>query len=1122
MNYNTDSIISYPSFEPSELRIRDILLSKDSIDDYQRLFFANLYFKSNYAINVKRIQYKTNNAFAFNNPLYLKKNAVFFNEIQSNINKKKNTSTNNNNNNQNIHASILDQNSNTKLSTTKRHRKLHDSISQIPNSKENNTLDCFEYQLPDVKVSMNYNSNSRSSSSTNNSMSNINNTDLFLINELKRLNSLRNSTAANTSDQKTISEKLKTLNELNINDDTFLIKGHVVDMVVKDNITNPSSGSNSANSNDSNIIFENVKDSNKDSVKDNSILTKNQQYKIIKDDHDSNLKTQLINPNNCVIWSCGTGYVFLTGIWRLYQDIMHGLISMERTNISDSAKTYDLNNREHTTYQLEYILNHAFYEPLTKDLVEKFDLPKELIKYIDSKEKPIRKRRNSGLMGQIPIDINNFLHKESKFYNNNNNTNINESSNNTINTGNISYNDLHWNNLSYDLKNYIIDTFRLSLLNNNKVKEEDLSTNLELNNIIQRIRGGYIKIQGTWLPIEVARLICVRFCYPIRYLLVPIFGENFPKECENWFKLMEWKITDIVEKTKKFNERKNSLDSNIANTDKTKINILKKRKNSTVHQKDSIDNNLYDGKKKKSKLNSIDLTVTPNIKKPSLIVQTGKDTIDVGKNYGDISPKTKIVSLSSNSSSNSPRSNNLNYNRETFTSPISSKGNKFNKFRLSLDKGEFNNTINDNGADILQTKNVTNNLHTTSNQPLPNNDNYEPNKFKLRQRSLPHFYLNELTNEIDNVTSKRSSLPSMNNFSVDRRSLTINERSFSNNETSNPRYDQDKILSYFNSRFEPINGLNSDGKTTQNFPTVKTVTKLATFFNTGSRRYSYNNVFNETGKQIGNNYYMNPSMRQSFDSNTMNVNEPAIDGNVNRNSSTSSYPSHTLYGSQQHHSAQESFSKSDHMPTTLPKPTNLPMTISMPMSNNFANQQGLLQQLPPNLPSNVSPFSSMAYPQVHHLVPIGNSSQIYPQLYPQVHDQHIMQLQQNPSTIKNPNIYNPYENNFSPQINNITNNQTDQNYNIIHNHDRNRKFIPRYLQEQQVNYSNLQTTPTASNNPDTSLTSSMPPTFPAVPQEQQINSTVPSTQNWNELLVTAQQQQRRNQEQNRDQNSIYM
>lgn len=53
----------------------------------------------------------------------------------------------------------------------------------------------------------------------------------------------------------------------------------------------------------------------------------------------------------------------------------------------------------------------------------------------------------------------------------------------------------------------------------------------ELEPVFRRVRGGFLKIQGTWVPYDVARTLALRICYPIRYALIPLFGANFPGEC---------------------------------------------------------------------------------------------------------------------------------------------------------------------------------------------------------------------------------------------------------------------------------------------------------------------------------------------------------------------------------------------------------------------------------------------------------------------------------------------------------------------------------------------------------------------------------------------------------------
>ncbi|KAI0244495.1 hypothetical protein L0F63_000967, partial [Massospora cicadina] len=48
-----------------------------------------------------------------------------------------------------------------------------------------------------------------------------------------------------------------------------------------------------------------------------------------------------------------------------------------------------------------------------------------------------------------------------------------------------------------------------------------------LANVIKKIRGGFLKIQGTWIPFESARSLAIRTCWPIRAELAVVFGPSF-------------------------------------------------------------------------------------------------------------------------------------------------------------------------------------------------------------------------------------------------------------------------------------------------------------------------------------------------------------------------------------------------------------------------------------------------------------------------------------------------------------------------------------------------------------------------------------------------------------------
>ncbi|KAJ6578117.1 hypothetical protein B0H19DRAFT_575954 [Mycena capillaripes] len=53
----------------------------------------------------------------------------------------------------------------------------------------------------------------------------------------------------------------------------------------------------------------------------------------------------------------------------------------------------------------------------------------------------------------------------------------------------------------------------------------------ELAQVIRRVRGGYLKIQGTWMPYEIALRLARRVAWNIREDLIPLFGPTFPSTC---------------------------------------------------------------------------------------------------------------------------------------------------------------------------------------------------------------------------------------------------------------------------------------------------------------------------------------------------------------------------------------------------------------------------------------------------------------------------------------------------------------------------------------------------------------------------------------------------------------
>ncbi|ODV87454.1 hypothetical protein CANARDRAFT_21405 [[Candida] arabinofermentans NRRL YB-2248] len=81
----------------------------------------------------------------------------------------------------------------------------------------------------------------------------------------------------------------------------------------------------------------------------------------------------------------------------------------------------------------------------------------------------------------------------------------------------------------------------------------------ELESELKRVRGGFLKIQGTWITFETAKKLASKFCYKIRYALVPIFGESFIHEClkpfEKGFGMLRLKVNDEELKKKRTRKR---------------------------------------------------------------------------------------------------------------------------------------------------------------------------------------------------------------------------------------------------------------------------------------------------------------------------------------------------------------------------------------------------------------------------------------------------------------------------------------------------------------------------------------------------------------------------------------
>lgn len=253
---------------------------------------------------------------------------------------------------------------------------------------------------------------------------------------------------------------------------------------------------------------------------DLNCLTKNQQFRLRKmqySDQRQNAHSQVINPNNCVLWDHQTGYVFFTGIWRLYQDVMHGLIALDRS--ADASPTADplpaADRKAHCQKELDYVVARCFYEKALDVTSPECINRRKLAGRRGYRQHSQSGASGAGAAGSAAASAAGVSAAGGS----------SGSSGPTVPSA-VHYSDVHWHNLDAELKARLCNIYR---------RKHQFFEEFEFQDLMKRIRGGYIKIQGTWLPYEVSRELCLRFCYPIRYFLVPIFGHDFPQDCANWY-----------------------------------------------------------------------------------------------------------------------------------------------------------------------------------------------------------------------------------------------------------------------------------------------------------------------------------------------------------------------------------------------------------------------------------------------------------------------------------------------------------------------------------------------------------------------------------------------------------
>lgn len=504
------------------INISQIQLTDSPLDDYQRLIFATALCQKNIDsidLKVDKTQYKSKLVEQIKNnyhPIVSPKVNSHTTNINGNNGEESTLLINSNNN---VENDLKDGLNNTL-------KKKNEIKYQI---KTKNILRCFEYHLPDLLISE---SNKIKSSSTGSSSA-------------SSSNSSSPSTSPTTSSFKLLDENIREKLCLN-NKSNNILKGEIIlpdndkykqfgnikatynnrknsqssnkfksslKATLESNITTtPSTTSVNTNTTHTSNSGSKVSDDTAFNEKVGSILI-NQNGKVIdfRQDNELNAKKHLINPNNIVIWSKDFQFVFISGIWKLYQDVMNGLININRSNYNrknqmDQAVCYD-----------EFKL--VFYNLLgNSNFLEKDN---ELTNFSNINLNINRARANS----------NNKLKAKGKL-SKPNSGNTNGSQNNS--NFNAKYHEFNWNSLHENIQNEVIVSFKQYLFETNQC-DLDTINNIIDTKMVQKVKGGFIKLQGTWLPIEISRVLCIFFAYPIRYLLIPIFGPKFPKDCEDWF-----------------------------------------------------------------------------------------------------------------------------------------------------------------------------------------------------------------------------------------------------------------------------------------------------------------------------------------------------------------------------------------------------------------------------------------------------------------------------------------------------------------------------------------------------------------------------------------------------------
>lgn len=220
--------------------------------------------------------------------------------------------------------------------------------------------------------------------------------------------------------------------------------------------------------------------------------------------HMGSKDNTLHTPGCTIIWSEDIDFVFMTGIWRLYQEVIEGLISTDREYSQDNEKS-----KQFCLEEWDIISTNIFGR--------RSALHRYSSHHSTGKSSSVKDGTESTVKGHdIPR------------------TDTEEKARRAIRDF-----DFKWERIDSYIRDQLLEYYRGYLIQVDNINPQVLKS-MEHYKFAQKIRGGYTDLQGTWLPRPLARRLCLMFAYPIRYLLVPLFGATFPRECEKWYRFYEF------------------------------------------------------------------------------------------------------------------------------------------------------------------------------------------------------------------------------------------------------------------------------------------------------------------------------------------------------------------------------------------------------------------------------------------------------------------------------------------------------------------------------------------------------------------------------------------------------